>query len=346
MTLELISIRKKLGEFTLKDVSLSVSSGEYFVILGPSGVGKTVLLETIAGLTKPDSGRITWKGRDITCTAPEMRRFALVYQDYALFPHLNMRQNIAYGLKARGWAKHEIDSRVKEVAKLAGIPVLLERFPATLSGGEAQRAALARALAVSPELLLLDEPLSAVDLSMRRTLRQVLKRIHTETGTTVLHVTHDVDEAMELGDRIGVMLDGRLRSIGTPEEIFLMPADLETAVFIGMRNVLKVDPSGEGFCDAYGTKIHVGERNGRFSHIWIRPEEILLSKGAFESSARNQLECEVVDYQLSGVLVSVRVTVGRLTLTAMITYSSFQELGVENGMRIYATFKSSSVHCF
>ena len=349
MTLELIGISKTLGDFTLHEFSLTVKEGAYFVLLGPSGVGKSVLLETIAGLCAPDSGGIFWKGVDVTKQPPENRGFALVYQDYALFPHLSVLENIAYSPRSRGAKKTEAYARANDAAVVASAEHLLNRIPATLSGGEAQRVALARAIAASPQLLLLDEPLSAVDMRQRRGLRRELKRIHAETRVTIFHVTHDVDEAMEVGEEIAVMLDGRVRACGTPEKIFGAPSDPDVAEFLGLRNVIAAEYDGERFI-AGGVRIHA-RPNGEISagcaaNIWIRPEEILLSRARLESSARNSLECTIESWRLEGALVTVQMRCGALPLTAMITHASFEDLALKDGGAVFATFKSSSVRVF
>ncbi len=346
MTLELRSVRKQLGSCQLPELDLTVEEGEYFVLLGPSGVGKTVLLEIVAGLLNPDAGEVRWRGRDITRCPPERRGFAIVYQDYALFPHMTVLQNIVYGLRSRGTPQAQARKQATAVSEQLNILPLLERMPATLSGGEQQRVALARALVASSGLLLLDEPFSAVDMRMRRRLQREFKRIQQSTGTTFLHVTHDVDEAVVLGQRIGVMLGDRIRGIGTPEELFRKPKDPEVAAFLGMRNIFVVSPREEGYCQANGVRIHVGERPEPYTHIWIQPEEILLSRATFESSARNQFRCAVQEWEFRDVLVSVRVGVGHLTLIALITYASFEKLTIKEGTELYVTFKSSAMHCF
>ncbi|NIM20571.1 MAG: ATP-binding cassette domain-containing protein [Candidatus Latescibacteria bacterium] len=346
MTLVLESIQKRMGSFTLPNLDLEVKEGEYLVLVGPSGVGKTVLLEIIAGLLNPDSGNIFWRNRNVTSCAPERRGFGIMYQDYALFPHLTVFQNIVYGLNSRGLPRIDVKERAISAAEMVNIVPFLERLPDELSGGEKQRVALARALVVAPELLLLDEPLSAVDMHLRRRLQRELKRIQEQTGTTFVHVTHNVDEALTLGHRIGVMLDGHLRQIGPPEEIFRKPTDREVARFLGMRNIFAVRVGGQGFCEANGVKIHVGERPVPYRHIWIRPEEIILSREAFESSARNQFRCVVEDWDYQDILVRVVVALENLRLSVMITYKSFDKLGIDRGVELMATFKSSAVHCF
>jgi molybdate/tungstate transport system ATP-binding protein len=236
--------------------------------------------------------------------------------------------------------------RARTTAEKLNIVPLLDRMPDTLSGGEQQRVALARALAVTPELLLLDEPLCAVDMRMRRRLQRELMRIQRDTGTTFMHVTHDIDEAVVLGHRVGVMLDGRLHQIGAPAELFHKPSNCDVAGFLGMRNIFAVGLCADGYCKAEGVRIHVGGQAEPYRHIWIRPEEILLSHAPFESSARNQFRCVVRDWEFQDVLVNVKVTIEELSLSALVTYTSFEELAVNRGTRLYATFKSSAVHCF
>ncbi|RLG70326.1 MAG: hypothetical protein DRO11_06430, partial [Methanobacteriota archaeon] len=199
-----------LAEFRLCEVNLDIAAGEYFVILGPTGAGKTVLLETIAGLHRPLRGRIVLAGQDITHAPPERRNIGFVYQDYALFPHLNVAQNIAFGLKLRGMGRSDVEERVAAISELLRIQHLLHRMPEALSGGEAQRVALARALVIEPELLLLDEPLSALDPETREALQQELGQIHQKLGTTTIHVTHNFEEAVALGDRIAVLREKRV----------------------------------------------------------------------------------------------------------------------------------------
>ena len=343
---ELRSIDKRLGTFALSDLNLQLSRGEYFVLLGPSGAGKTILLEIVAGLIYPDAGRILWNGTDITDSPPETRGFAVVYQDYALFPHITVVENITYGLRARGVARKEASRQARSLAEKLNITDLLDRRPDTLSGGEQQRVALARALVTAPRLLLLDEPLAALDTTMRQRLREELRQLHRETATTVVHVTHDPEEALYLGERVGVLLNGRIHQVGGPEELFRKPSDPQVAKFLGMRNIMATTCIGRGICRVAGTDIHVVSAHESISHVWIKPEEIILSHQPFDSSARNQLRCRVEDWENSGVLLAVRVISGDLALTALVTHESFKDLGIEVGRELYCTFKSSAVHCF
>jgi len=336
MTLALAGVSKRLGTFELPALDLNVDDGDYFVLLGPSGVGKTVLLEVIAGLMRPDGGSIHWQERDVTYLPPESRGFAIVYQDYALFPHMTVLGNITFGLRTRGVSRSEAKARAQNIARLVGVDDILGRWPSTLSGGEQQRVALARALTVEPELLLLDEPLSAVDLRMRR----------DGLGATFLHVTHDVDEALQLGDQIGVMLDGKLEQVGTPEELFQRPTNAAVADFLGMRNILLATAASDGLCSVDGVSLHVGVRPEPYRYIWVRPEEILLSATPFDSSARNQLSCTVESWEYHDMLVLVHLACGGLKLSVLVTYASFEDLALAEGSAVYATFKSSAVHCF
>lgn len=344
--LKLRSISKRIDSFNMTDISLEINEGEYFVLLGPSGVGKTVLIEIIAGLIRPDSGSILWDDTDVTFAVPEARGFAVVYQDYALFPHLSVGHNITYALRVAHTDSKKIKARLDSLSSMLGIEELLKRRPATLSGGQQQRVALARALAAEPKLLLLDEPLAALDTNARLRLRKELKRINSETGVPVLHVTHDPQEAMSLADRICIMLDNSIKQIATPHEMFQRPSNPQIADFLNMSNVLAVDLVRENICTVYGREIHVSSANDAISHIWVRPEEIILSKETFDSSARNQFRCKVTGWDNRESLLAVQITCEGLDLTALITHASFNKMKIKKGTEVFATFKSSAIHCF
>jgi ABC-type sugar transport system ATPase subunit len=236
--LRLHDISLKLGRFRLRRVNLNVRAGEYRVLLGPTGTGKTVLIETIAGLHRPDDGRIFLDGRDVTTVAPEARHLGVVYQDYALFPHLNVFNNIAFGLRLQGGHGRRLRDAVHEISAFLDVGHILDRTPTHLSGGERQRVALARVLVLKPLMLLLDEPLSAVDRLTRDRLQKELKRIHNELGLTILHITHDLNEAFLLADRLTMMKDGAVLQEGTPEEISKHPASRFVAQLLGIENFL------------------------------------------------------------------------------------------------------------
>src|ERR1700761_3829575 len=221
------------------DVSFAIAPGEMFFLLGPSGCGKTTVLRMLAGFLEPDSGEILFGERRINGVAPQDRNTAMVFQNYAIWPHLTVFENVAYGPRARKLP--EMEKRVAEALRVARLEDLAQRKPAQLSGGQQQRVALARALAVDPGLILLDEPLSNLDARLRLELRGELKRIHAETRTTCLYVTHDQEEALSLADRIAVMNKGRIEQVGTPREIYEKPANEFTARFMGELNVVAAE---------------------------------------------------------------------------------------------------------
>jgi molybdate/tungstate transport system ATP-binding protein len=232
--LELRGVSKRLSDrFSLGPLDLRLEPGEYLCLMGPNGSGKSSLIELVVGLRPPDHGDVLWDGEVITNLPPERRNFAVAYQDYALFPHMTVSNNIGYGLRATRVPRGSIETRVQEAAEMLDIAPLLPQSPHSLSGGEKQRVALARALVVRPRLLLLDEPLSAMEVPSRPRLRRELKRIQRETKTTFLHVTHDAREARLLGDRLGVLLNGKLRQLGPIDEVFTNPADDEVATLLG-----------------------------------------------------------------------------------------------------------------
>ncbi len=247
---ELIGIEKRFEErAVVAHVSLTVADGEFIAILGPSGCGKSTLLRMIAGLEHPTSGTISICGRDATRLHPKDRNIAMVFQNYALYPHLTLFENIAFPLRVNGVPKRVADEAVRAVAEIVSIGPLLSRKPRQVSGGERQRAALARALVRKPDLFLLDEPLSNLDAKLRQSAREELKLLQKKTGLTALYVTHDQVEAMGLGDRIVVMNEGVIRQIGTPEEIYRYPADTFVATFIGTppMNIVEADDGLIGF---------------------------------------------------------------------------------------------------
>jgi len=344
--IELRAVSKTLGEFKLENVNLKVEDGEYFVLLGPSGVGKTVLLELVAGLISLDKGAVLLNGKDITSLPPEQRGVALVYQDYALFPHMSVEANIAYGLRAKGISSKSAKKTVAQTAALMGVENLLFREPETLSGGEKQRVALARALIIKPNTLLLDEPLAAVDPNESKRLRHVLRDLNRTQKVTVLHVTHSADEALFLAHKVGVMLDGSVQQAGTSEEIFQQPSDARIADFLRLKNVFAVTQNTDGLCKVGKINLHVPFTARGLKHLWIRPEDILLSRDAFDSSAQNQFECVVVDWFPEGRLFDVRVMIEDQTVSALISYASFKDLNIQKNARLFATFKSSAVHVF
>ena len=237
MALRIRSIEKIYPDFRL-ELDFQVRQGELLILLGPSGCGKTTTLRLIAGFIDPDSGNLAMDGRRIDTLPAHRREIGIVFQDYALFPHLNVRDNIGFGLRMHGWRPGDARQRIEELLHLVSLEGYARRKVTRLSGGEQQRVALARALAPQPRLLLLDEPLSALDAKLRKSLRIEIRRIQQELGVTTLYVTHDQEEALVLGDRIAVMREGRIEQIDTPERIYNRPANLFVGTFLGQANLL------------------------------------------------------------------------------------------------------------
>jgi len=342
------NISKNLGEFFLKDVSLDVADSEYFMILGPTGAGKTILLETIAGIYSPDKGKVYLNGRDITRLPPRKRNIGMVYQDYMLFPHLNVEQNIKYGMRSRKLSKQEISQKVDKLANLLGVAHLLQRHPGTLSGGEQQRITIARALIMEPEVLLLDEPLGALDSKTRIKLREELRRIHSFTHTTMIHVTHSFDEAFLLGSQMAIMNNGEIVQVGEPSEVFRKPNCKFVAEFLGVTNVFRgesVIANGIAYININGLRVASATIRDGQVYTSIRPEDVLLSIKPIESSARNSFKGEIQDISDTGTIVRITVNVG-VPFVAAITRRSFLDMGLNQGMEVFLTFKAVDVHVF
>jgi len=240
--LRLQGVRKSYGQVVaVAGVDLTVEEGEFFTLLGPSGSGKTTLLRLIAGFERPDTGRIELGGRDVTSTPPYLRDTNTVFQDYALFPHMSVADNIGYGLRVKGVSRQPREERVQRALKMVRLEGLGRRRPNQLSGGQRQRVALARAVVNEPEVLLLDEPLGALDLKLRQEMQIELKQIQKEVGITFIYVTHDQEEALTMSDRVAVMSNGQIEQIGSPVDVYERPATEFVAGFIGISNVLVRD---------------------------------------------------------------------------------------------------------
>ncbi len=238
--LSIRNVTRRFGDFlALEDVSLEISAGEFIVLLGPSGCGKTTLLSILGGFLTPSAGQVLIGDRDMTHVAPAKRPTTTMFQDYALFPHMTLLDNVGFGLRMAGKAKRERDERAISLLDMVGLKQSARRKPHELSGGQRQRVALARALAVEPDVLLLDEPLGALDLKLRRQMQDELKEIQKRVGTTFIHVTHDQEEAMAIADRIVVMNRGRIEDIGTPSNIYMRPRSLFAAGFMGEINFIE-----------------------------------------------------------------------------------------------------------
>ncbi len=302
--LKIENITKKFGDFAaLTNISLEIYDGEFICFLGPSGCGKTTLLRAIAGLDIQTSGRIKQAGRDISALPPSERDFGIVFQSYALFPNLTVFKNVAYGLENRKMAKVDINARVDELLQLVGMPDQGNKYPAQLSGGEQQRVALSRALATSPGLLLLDEPLSALDAKVRVRLRHEVKQLHDRLGVTTVMVTHDQEEALTMADRIVVMNRGVIDQIGTPLEIYRRPANAFVADFVGTMNFLPAVAAGRGKVRLGAVELAVSDganalAEGAAVTLCVRPEDV--TARGIEAGAANAFEAMVAELEFLG----------------------------------------------
>jgi putative spermidine/putrescine transport system ATP-binding protein len=316
----LVGVRKSYGDVVAVDgVDLEIGRGEFFTLLGPSGSGKTTTLRLIAGFERPDEGRIELHGRDVTRVAPYERDVNTVFQDYALFPHMTVAENVAYGLRVKGVPRRERRARVEEILRIVRLPGLGERKPVQLSGGQRQRIALARALVNSPRVLLLDEPLGALDLKLRQEMQLELKRIQREVsdvGITFLYVTHDQEEALTMSDRLAVFNEGRIEQIGTPAEVYERPATEFVAGFIGVSNVL--------------------ERRGR--RFTVRPEKINMLTTGEEAARGDTVESgHIRDVVYVGMFTRYIVELdsgGELTVVKQNLETSSEEALESRGQRV------------
>lgn len=345
--IRLTDVTVQAGDFRLGPISLDAPAGQHTVLIGPTGSGKTTLLEAIAGHVPLSGGVLELGGTDVRTTVPERRGLGFVYQDSALFPHLSVRENVAYGLRAAGDAAKD---RVTALADGFALTPLLDRAPATLSAGERQRVALARALAPRPRALLLDEPFAAVDPALRRELRHELQLWVRREGLTVLHVSHDFEEAVRLGDRMAVLLDGRLVQTGAPDEVFRRPVTAAVARFVGTGNVLRgsvraTGPAdtgrfpGEFVCGSLRLTV-VAEREGE-CHALIRPEDIVVGAGPLPAT-RNQLAGTVTGLEQTGPVTYIHLDAGH-PLVAVVTTPHAEQLGLTAGARVVLAIKATAI---
>ena len=279
--MQLVDIAKHFGQVKALDgLTLDIAKGEFVALLGPSGCGKTTALRALAGLQELDRGQIIVDGKDITFMAPNKRNMGMVFQAYSLFPHMTARENVEYGLKlkAHKTASDKRKARSNELLELVGLSTHANHYPHQMSGGQQQRVALARALAISPQVLLLDEPLSALDAKVRTQLREEIRRIQLELGTTTLFVTHDQEEALGIADRVGVMRNGLLEQIAAPSELYDRPATSFVAEFVGLTNQIKVDVSN-GSINVFGTTLSTlpGSITSGSGTALIRPEALTVT---------------------------------------------------------------------
>lgn len=347
LSIENISVR--FPSFSVENVSLVVEKHDYLALLGVSGAGKTVLLEVLAGLLKPSQGRILLNGNDITYQRIQQRKIGLVYQDLSLFPHLTVAKNIGYPLRNRSNTATDIRKQVEELATQTGVGHLLNRYPDTLSGGEAQRVALARTLAADPDILLLDEPLSNLDVKLKTDLRKLLRKIHT-SGKTVIHVTHDFMEAATLANKVAVIQDGMLVQHGTPEEVFRHPQTEFVARFSGVKNLFRCEAtrplSSDNLHEAIienGTKIiFLAQDITGNGYVMIPQQDIIVSENKVTSSAINGFEGVIREMTLIGAGVEIVVDAGA-EFVISVSIQSQESMQLIPGKKVWLSFKASAV---
>jgi putative spermidine/putrescine transport system ATP-binding protein len=313
----MVGVRKTYGDVVAVDgVDLEIAPGEFFTLLGPSGSGKTTTLRLIAGFERPDEGRIELHGREVSRIAPYERDVNTVFQDYALFPHMTVAENVGYGLRVKGVRRPERRARVEEALQLVRLPEVGRRKPIQLSGGQRQRIALARSLVNRPRVLLLDEPLGALDLKLRQEMQIELKRIQQEVGLTFVYVTHDQEEALTMSDRLAVFNEGRIEQVGAPAEVYERPATEFVAGFVGVSNVL--------------------ERDGRL--FTVRPEKIHMLETGEDAAGGDTVESgRIRDVVYAGMFTRYVVELdsgGELTVVRQNLETSSQEVLASRGKRV------------
>ncbi len=354
--LKIQDVTKAFGDFqALKGISLEIQRGEFVCFLGPSGCGKTTLLRAVAGLDIQTTGSIWQDGRDISTLPPAERDFGIVFQSYALFPNLTVLKNVAYGLENRKRPRAEITARVAELLALVGLPEQGRKYPAQLSGGQQQRVALARALAPAPGLLLLEEPLSALDAKVRARLRHEIKDLQQKLGVTTIMVTHDQEEALTMADRIVVMNQGVVDQIGTPEEIYSHPASAFVADFIGTMNFAPAEVAGPGRVRLGSVELNTDDSElpaGTPVTLAIRPEDIIAPAEAAPPEERiegNVVSATLGDFEFLGYFVRADLELPGLakgTLRCDLSHNRIRRLGMHEGQQVKVAFPASRLRLY
>jgi molybdate/tungstate transport system ATP-binding protein len=346
LELKIENISKSWRDFKLRNVDLTVEDGDYFIILGPTGAGKTVLLETVMGFHKPDEGRIVLNGQDMTETPPEQRGIGYVSQNCMLFPHMNVSQNVEFSLKMKGTPKTERKQKVNELLEFSGLKAMAHRQPATLSGGEKQKVALMRALAAEPQMIILDEPLTAIDLESAREIKNALKQVHM-SGKTVIHVTHNQIEGFSLGSKMAIINSGKIVQTGNPKEIFAKPQNKFVARFLGYENIfdakLVKQQGTDSLVSVDGVKLKVsGKIDSSECTIAVRPEDIAVDLAPPKNAAVNVLKGTIAEFVDQGPTVAMTVDAA-LKLKVIMIKSFFIEKNLEAGQEVWLSFKSGAV---
>ncbi len=343
--IQIDNLSMDLPDFSLKKVDLHVREGEFFVLLGPTGAGKTLILESVAGVAPPHTGGISLDQEDITGLPPEQRDVGIVYQDAGLFPHLNVVKNISYGLRYKNSKGPESRKWVEWLMGRMGIASLAQRAVTNLSGGEKQRIALARALAVKPRVLLLDEPLSALDPAFREDLRNLLKELHSQLGLSCLMVTHDFSEALFLAQRAAVLHQGRIEQTGAVQDIFNRPASPFAARFVGMKNIFPIQgKNGKARINQLGLTIPLHGGN-HLTHAAIRPEHLVIHKKAPNPGRHNGIVSatikNMVDY---GIFCEVILESSGQALVAAAVKSALLSEGLHPGAEVLVEINTEHFH--
>jgi len=346
--LQLENVNKAFGnQQVLKDFCLSVEKGEFITLLGPSGCGKTTALNLVAGFLQPDSGTIYLRGKRVNELEPRKRQLGMVFQTWALFPHMNAYENVAFGLKMRRESRDKIDKKVKDMLKLVRLPSVVEKYPSQLSGGMRQRVALARALAVEPSILLLDEPLSNLDAALRKEMQVELKRIHEQLRVTTIFVTHNQEEALVMSDKVAVMKDGKLKRIESPIKLYNDPQSKFVCTFLGDANIFDgtvkevsetkttVESTGIVLTAPFRPAIQVGQKIS----LAVRPESISIKKQA-TAGADNSLKAILKEVVYKGNSVTYYVDVAGREVVVLEYPKSFETIPDRN-TEVYAEFDAS-----
>jgi molybdate/tungstate transport system ATP-binding protein len=344
--IQLNKLRIDLPRFSIQDIDLSIEKGEFFTLLGPTGAGKTLVLEAIMGLAPVSSGQIIVAGKDVTHLPPEKRGMGIVYQDYALFPHLTVLKNITYGLHYRKIDEQPTQKNLDRLIDQLNLSHLVDRSIHNLSGGEKQRVSLARALAVNPSVLLLDEPLSALDPNFREDIRQVLKKLHQELRITFLMVTHDFAEALFLGERMAIINLGKIEQIDPVSRVFQRPATPFVADFVGMKNIFPATfNKNRAIVDNLELCLQAPPE-GRKRYVGIRAEDVSISKLRPSNNGLNVFKGRVSDIIDRGLYYEISVSTEEVVFRAMLTKSALFEIDPSETKGIYIAIPSSAIHVF
>lgn len=344
--LQLKNIYTRVGDFSLRDINLNIQKGDYFILLGVSGAGKSIILETIAGLLTPDSGSMILDGEDITWKRIQQRSIGIVFQDHAVFPHMTVYNNIAYSLHGKELSLTEKDDRIKTIAAQMNISSLLNRQPATLSGGELQRVALARTLVQQPKILLLDEPLAAMDVQLKSELRSLLRQIN-RNGQTIIHVSHNYEEAVSLGNKIAVIHNGTILQQGDIDDVLQNPVSEFVAHFTGAKNFYQVTQLTTGNVNEYTLNSEVKVRIETEEHsengfMMLRNEDITLTDRNLNDSEMNSLKGEIIELVKLPCGVEALINVG-VPVYVTVSPEKVKQMELKERSVVWVNFKSTSV---